>query len=257
MKNALTDVLLKFAKKYYEKNNIEHIEVLQQQFTDFCDVNDTFKEFMDNNFIFSETGRISRDRFMEIYSLQSGKQKEFKYTLGIIKKYGLTYDKNTTLKGHRGVIFGIEEKKKEAKEEIDICDELEPEDLMIHKILANKSLCEKLYKAIQEKQHNDVLNMKLKIKEDKPKVNKCNECENKFDVKEMGKCSMCGCYICKECACMDISIKKFKCCGCTTDADIHDEIDMVFEQFDIVDDSKSKYTSSDKMTTQELMKLCM
>lgn len=148
IKNAFTDILLEFTKDFYATNTIKHIDILKKQFDDFCDMNDTFKEFMEENFIFSETSRISKDRFMELYSLHSGKTKEFKYTSGLLKKYGLTYDKNTTCKGKRGVIFGIEEKENQDKEEE--IDPLETEEEQIKAILSNKSLLAKLMKALEQ-----------------------------------------------------------------------------------------------------------
>jgi hypothetical protein len=149
MKNAFTDILLQFTKDYYKTGKIQHGDILKSQFGAFCDVNDTFKEFIDNNFIINEAGRVSRDEFMEVYSLNAGKQKEFKYTLGMLKKYGFTYDKNTTLKGHRGVLFGLEPKNSKTTNKK--FDNLETEEENIKAILSNDELCEKIYQAILAK----------------------------------------------------------------------------------------------------------
>lgn len=120
-KNAFTTVLIKFFKQFYQQGDVIGAKEMNDAFRDFCEINDSFKEFMDKYFeiTLDTNDKVNKDTFIELYSRHTGKKKEFKYVLGVIRKYGITYDKNNQFKAVRGVLYGIKEKKRNDDEYIE------------------------------------------------------------------------------------------------------------------------------------------
>ena len=107
-KNAMIAILLPYAMKYYNKGFVVPDEY-KKLFSDLCDENDTVMNFINNNFIItnSESDRISKDELTKMYNQIMKTNNKFIYLLPHLKRIGIKYNKDGSVNGKRGVIIGI------------------------------------------------------------------------------------------------------------------------------------------------------
>jgi hypothetical protein len=108
-KNAFIHLLLPFLRDCLKTGNIKGLSKLQSVFLDSAEINDTFKQFLDEHFEITknENDIVSKAEFMMIYNTHAPRKTEFKFIISDIRTSGLYYIKDRQKKGQKGVITGL------------------------------------------------------------------------------------------------------------------------------------------------------
>ena len=111
-KLAYINMLLPYAKSFYENKSLYIPACIKQAFTDIVDENDVMKQFLDNHVEVTgdDHDKINKVTFERLYNQKMKTKETFSQILGSLKRHRIKYVKDASHKSIKGVIYGLKEK---------------------------------------------------------------------------------------------------------------------------------------------------